>query len=503
MKVKKILALSLSVAMLAGGALSVSAQGVSDVFSAKYYASKNSDLAAAGVTSDAALLQHAVNSGIAEDRDVSPILDVAEYATYPDLKAAFGNDWNAYVDHYLQIGIKEGRTKGVKFDLVDYANKNADIKAAYGEDYVAIAKHYVNYGINENRPGGTISAKTTTSSSSPSSTSSSSNSSSNSKPAVTPTQPTEASNTITPPAENVHEAYGHVHDWDVISSDYNNYVSGENATCTNAGYAIYRCPAMIASITFTDGSVVWMLADEVANYEVPAGKFIRSRAISQCSATYRKELPKLHHTIPLGGAYIVDHPTCTATGTATYVCEVCGEPVNKEVIPALGHDYKTVKVVAPSGCTGDNKGYTEKKCARCGDVIKVDERVLHHVATASTYKAATCKEQGEKTGYCSECGLLQTEIIPITDHAAKDLKTVPVYVDTYTENASVRSHALNTITYCTYCGDITVVVESAPEACVDGDNDGVCDTCLRSMTRQHVASQKKYNVGESFKGDIQ
>ncbi len=45
---------------------------------------------------------------------------------------------------------------GVLFDLADYASKNPDVKAAFGEDYAAIAQHYIDYGRKEGRPGGSI-----------------------------------------------------------------------------------------------------------------------------------------------------------------------------------------------------------------------------------------------------------------------------------------------------------------------------------------------------------
>ena len=59
--------------MIKGGALTVSAAGVSDVFSAGYYADKYGDLKTAYGTDEAALLNHFITSGAKEGRVMSPI----------------------------------------------------------------------------------------------------------------------------------------------------------------------------------------------------------------------------------------------------------------------------------------------------------------------------------------------------------------------------------------------------------------------------------------------
>ncbi len=84
------------------------------------------------------------------------ILDVDAYkAAYSDLYAAFGDDTNAYIEHYLTQGILEGRTIGALFNPLAYAEAYGDIKTAYGDDILSIVDHYVNYGIAENRTIGT------------------------------------------------------------------------------------------------------------------------------------------------------------------------------------------------------------------------------------------------------------------------------------------------------------------------------------------------------------
>lgn len=86
------------------------------------------------------------------------IIDVEAYkAAYSDLTEAFGDDEEAYIEHYLTKGVYEGRTKGVLFDPLAYAEAYGDVKAAFGNDISAIVNHYVTFGVAENRTMGTAS----------------------------------------------------------------------------------------------------------------------------------------------------------------------------------------------------------------------------------------------------------------------------------------------------------------------------------------------------------
>ncbi|MBQ9143160.1 MAG: VanW family protein [Lachnospiraceae bacterium] len=73
------------------------------------------------------------------------------YNTYPDLQAAFGYDYNALYNHYLQYGLREGRSGSEEFNCFNYVNNYADLRAAYGGNYVAYCQHYEQFGKAENR----------------------------------------------------------------------------------------------------------------------------------------------------------------------------------------------------------------------------------------------------------------------------------------------------------------------------------------------------------------
>lgn len=75
-------------------------------------------------------------------------------ATYPDVARA-GVDVES---HWLTDGIKEGRFSAPNFHVTEYLANYSDLQQAFGKNYKALIDHYINSGINEGRFG-TTSAK--------------------------------------------------------------------------------------------------------------------------------------------------------------------------------------------------------------------------------------------------------------------------------------------------------------------------------------------------------
>ena len=157
MRYKRLLALGVAMVTLMSSSICVSAMDLKDIFDAEYYASQYPDLKEAFGNDADALFEHYVTFGLAEGRNGSRILDVADYRRcYPDLKEAFGTDWEAYVDHFYSNGIyEEHRRYGVLFDPIAYADAYKDVRWTFGEDWEAITKHYLTNGIKEKRTEGT------------------------------------------------------------------------------------------------------------------------------------------------------------------------------------------------------------------------------------------------------------------------------------------------------------------------------------------------------------
>ncbi|MBR2884829.1 MAG: hypothetical protein IKB93_08550, partial [Clostridia bacterium] len=87
---------------------------------------------------------------------------------------------------------------------------------------------------------------------------------------------------------------------------------------------------------------------------------------------------------------VTKEAACTADGEKIYTCSKCNDSYI-EVIPKLGHDYKSV-VTAP---TCDAGGYTTHTCSRCSDTYKDSETPkLGHKYTSEVTKSATCITDG-------------------------------------------------------------------------------------------------------------
>ncbi len=80
------------------------------------------------------------------------VFDANYYSTtYPDVVAAYGNDYNKLLAHYINNGIAEGRNASSNFNVQAYRDNNADLNTAYGDNWACYHEHYAVYGKAENR----------------------------------------------------------------------------------------------------------------------------------------------------------------------------------------------------------------------------------------------------------------------------------------------------------------------------------------------------------------
>lgn len=97
---------------------------------------------------DASTRPAAVYNGV----DYASVFDAEYYLNkYSDLKAAFGNDSEAALKHFVVYGIKEGRQGCAEFNIDVYQSNYADLKKAFGDDNSAYVSHYLEYGLKEGR----------------------------------------------------------------------------------------------------------------------------------------------------------------------------------------------------------------------------------------------------------------------------------------------------------------------------------------------------------------
>ncbi|WP_029231108.1 transglutaminase domain-containing protein [Butyrivibrio sp. VCB2006] len=99
------------------------------VFDASYYASHNPDVVAAFGNNSQKLLEHFVAFGMREGRQGNASFNVQAYkARYADLQKAFGNDLPRYYEHYISFGAKEGRN-GSATGVVQATNTTQNVQA--------------------------------------------------------------------------------------------------------------------------------------------------------------------------------------------------------------------------------------------------------------------------------------------------------------------------------------------------------------------------------------
>lgn len=93
------------------------------------------------------------NNFLYDNIDYTAVFDpVYYYYTYSDLWNSDITNANTLFEHFITVGMIEGRQANENFSPIAYKEKNSDIKAALGEgDYPAYYRHYLVYGINENR----------------------------------------------------------------------------------------------------------------------------------------------------------------------------------------------------------------------------------------------------------------------------------------------------------------------------------------------------------------
>lgn len=117
-----------------------------------FYQAGNPDLAAAGITAPLQVFYHLQGSGIAEGRRFSYGFNPSFYrAANPDLVAAGLTNNEQLFEHFRASGVNEGRISAENFNVRFYLDANPDLRAV-GFNFAQAFQHYVRFGIREGRP---------------------------------------------------------------------------------------------------------------------------------------------------------------------------------------------------------------------------------------------------------------------------------------------------------------------------------------------------------------
>jgi len=233
--------------------------------------------------------------------------------------------------------------------------------------------------------------------------------------------------------------------------------------------------------------------------------------------------------------------TCTVNGWQHEECEYCGDYLDGSdmELKAPGHVAATVEVdddttelkwtiVKAPTCSED--GFAEVRCANCGIQMVDPEgeieytRVLpatgkHDFKDYTETKAATCDEEGSKTGTCA-CGATDVVEIPALGHKWAEEYTVDTPA-TCTKKGSESKK-------CTVCGDKdeetaretalaphtaddtwTTVEGKAATCYAEGEKTGTCAVCkatncvLPIAKLEHKWAETAVNLKADIEGTIQ
>lgn len=90
----------------------------------------------------------------ADNVDFSPIFDAVYYAdNNPDLYEAYEYNEAALFNHFIILGMKEGRQASEEFDVTSYKARYFDLVTLYGDKLELYYYHYLFYGKAEGRDG--------------------------------------------------------------------------------------------------------------------------------------------------------------------------------------------------------------------------------------------------------------------------------------------------------------------------------------------------------------
>ena len=201
---------------------------------------------------------------------------------------------------------------------------------------------------------------------------------------------------------------------------------------------------------------------------------------SVCGDTYTETTPATGHSYNS----VVTAPTCTDEGYTTHTCSTCGDTYTDSTVPALGHDY--VETISSATCTTD--GVATYTCSHCGDTYTKVIPATGHKYTATVVEP-TCTEDGTTTYTCSVCGETYTETTPATGHSYTSVVTEPTCTEegytTYTCENCGDSYTSDVVPAT---GHSYTSVVTEPTCTEDGYTTYTCENCGDSYTSDVVSA---------------
>ena len=186
-------------------------------------------------------------------------------------------------------------------------------------------------------------------------------------------------------------------------------------------------------------------------------------------------------------------PTCTTAGYTPYFCTICADEVHRDIVPALGHNYKEKsRALTRATTTKDGKRVYTYRCSVCGK---------QYTKTAQTYyKVSNIKLS--KTAYTYN-GKVQKPSVTVKDSKGKTLKNGTDYTVTYPKGMkNVGKYTVKVILKGNYSGSKSMTYNINPKGTgvskVTAAKKGFKVTWKKQAT-QTTGYQVQYSTSSKFK----
>ncbi len=198
-------------------------------------------------------------------------------------------------------------------------------------------------------------------------------------------------------------------------------VEGQPSTCKKEGYSSYidceGCGEVLTPPTALPLADHREGREEILSQATCRKEGRLKRYCAECGVFMREEvISLLPHTE--GDSIWNPKPSCFTDGLEECHCTVCGGLVWKKELPAFGqHDFLVTSLVKESTCT--EKGYEEKYCYRCRELLSTNELPLKDHNYIRLLKTPSSVEEGGLIYKCFDCGYSRAgdEVIRYGDYS--------------------------------------------------------------------------------------
>ena len=187
-------------------------------------------------------------------------------------------------------------------------------------------------------------------------------------------------------------------------------------------------------------------------------------------------------------------PTCTTAGYTPYFCTICADEVHRDIVPALGHNYKErSRALTKATTSKDGKRTATYACTRTGC------KATYTKTLQTYYKVNTIKLN--KTAYTYN-GKVQKPSVTVKDSKGKALKSTDYKIDYPKGMKNVGKYTVKVTLKGNYSGSKSMTYNINPKGTgvskVKAAKKGFKVTWKKQAT-QTTGYQVQYSTSSKFK----